>query len=202
MPMTPRKNADSSRLLQSQSLVLAHISTFIPPSRLRQLLSTSTSDNTSDPSLTKFVHKFCFTFKHFLMNHIKVCWRVPVWQLRQGLWQSAGSDNSRERLWQERGAKFSTNLVFAVSAYISRWYAWKQGWLHRKLFLPAISSFAPKGEILHPQGWSFPENQWLQLIFIFRKLKEGQRPKASSYDKFMDIELSSPLGRFDNMVYN
>ena len=30
-------------------------STFIPIFRLRQLLSTSTSDNTSDPSLTKFV---------------------------------------------------------------------------------------------------------------------------------------------------
>ena len=37
----------------------------------------------------------------------------------------------------------------------------------------------------------------INLILICRKLKEGQRPKASSYDKFMDIELSSPLGRFD-----
>ena len=37
--------------------------------------------------------------------------------------------------------------------------------------------------------------------FSLRKLKEGQRPKASSYDKFMDIELSSPLGRFDELLY-
>ena len=41
----------------------------------------------------------------------------------------------------------------------------------------------------------------LQHIFSHRKLKEGQRPKASSYDKFMDIELSSPLGRFDEILY-
>ena len=52
---------------------------------------------------------------------------------------------------------------------------------------------------IHKVGPSLRTND-LQLIF--RKLKEGQRPKASSYDKFMDIELSSPLGRFDNMVYN
>ena len=31
---------------------------------------------------------------------------------------------------------------------------------------------------------------------LLRKLKVGQRPKASSYDKFMDIELSSPLGKY------
>ena len=28
-----------------------------------------------------------------------------------------------------------------------------------------------------------------------RKLKDGQKPKASSYENFVDIELSSPLGR-------
>ena len=42
----------------------------------------------------------------------------------------------------------------------------------------------------------------LQPIFSLRKLKEGQRPKASSYDKFMDIELSSPLGRFGKIMCN
>ena len=28
-----------------------------------------------------------------------------------------------------------------------------------------------------------------------RKLKDGQKPRASSYENFVDIELSSPLGR-------
>ena len=39
------------------------------------------------------------------------------------------------------------------------------------------------------------------FILYCRKLKEGQRPKASSYDKFMHIELSSPLGRFGKIIF-
>ena len=46
-----------------------------------------------------------------------------------------------------------------------------------------------------------PKEFHRNFILICRKLKEGQRPKASSYDKFMDIELSSPLGRFDELLY-
>ena len=51
---------------------------------------------------------------HALMKLFKVCWRVPVRQLWQGLWQSAGPDNSRERLWQEGGANKSMLLNFLL----------------------------------------------------------------------------------------
>jgi len=124
MPMSPRKHADSSRL--------------------RQLLSTSTSDNTSDPSLTKCVDVYLcdncdkdFDSLQDLITHEKGCGKKEVVCLEAG--------------------------VTPQEAFLA-------------------SNFK-----LCSRGGNPPSA---------RKLKEGQRPKASSYDKFMDIELSSPLGRY------
>jgi len=114
-------------------------------SRLRQLLNTSkTSDNTSDPSLTKCVEvSMCdncdkdFDSLQELMAHELTCGKKEIICIDEG-----------------------------VSA--------KEAFLRNNFKLSKI-------------GGKPPGN---------RKLKESQRPKAASYDKFMDIELSSPLGRY------
>ena len=124
MPSSPRKNPDSSRL--------------------RQLLSNSPSDNTSDPSLTKCVDVYLcdncdkdFDSLQDLINHERGCGKKEVITLEEGVTP-------------------------------------QEAFLASNFKLCSIGGNPP----------------------LLRKLKVGQRPKASSYDKFMDIELSSPLGKY------
>ena len=124
MPSSPRKNPDSSRL--------------------RQLLSNSPSDNTSDPSLTKCVDVYLcdncdkdFDSLQDLINHERGCGKKEVITLEEGVTP-------------------------------------QEAFLARNLKLCSRGGNPP----------------------LLRKLKVGQRPKASSYDKFMDIELSSPLVKY------
>jgi len=114
-------------------------------SRMKQLLFTSTkSDNTSDPSLTKCVDVYLcdncdkdFDSLPELISHEESCGKKEVICLEEG--------------------------VSPKDAFLGN---------HFKLV---------------KLGGSVPQT---------RKLKESQRPKAANYDKFMDIELSSPLGRY------
>jgi len=114
-------------------------------SRMKQLLFTSTkSDNTSDPSLTKCVDVYLcdncdkdFDSLQELISHEESCGKKEVICLEEGI-------------------------------------SPKDAFLANHFKLAKVGGSAPQP----------------------RKLKESQRPKAANYDKFMDIELSSPLGRY------
>lgn len=129
---------------RNQKTLLPHSSRkTVETSRLRQLLSTSKSDNTSDPSLTKCVDVYLcdncdkdFDSLSELMTHELSCGKKEIVCIDEG-----------------------------VSA--------KEAFLRNNFKLSKIGGKVP-----------------------LRKIKESQRPKAASYDKFMDIELSSPLGRY------
>ena len=91
--------------------------------------------------------------------HFKVCWRVPVRHLWQGLRLSAGPDHSRERLRAEGGAVICqanpTQYAWLTSNF--RWSVWKQE--ARKLSLQAISNCAlSEGILLLPGNPAIFEN--------------------------------------------
>jgi len=112
-------------------------------SKLRQLLVSPKSDNTSDPSLTKCVELYlCDTCdKDFdslsnLLTHEKTC-----------------------------GKSVPPPTVHVKGA--------------QDAFLKNVNLFK--------RGQSMPTP---------RKIKESERPRAANYEKFMEIDVTSPLGRY------
>jgi len=112
-------------------------------SKLRQLLVSPKSDNTSDPSLTKCVDVYlCDTCdKDFdslsnLLTHEKTC-----------------------------GKTVPSPTVHVKGA--------------QDAFLKNVNLFK--------RGQSMPTP---------RKIKESERPRAANYEKFMEIDVTSPLGRY------